>query len=92
MTFGQNLEIPGLHFCANMKLRTQPLTLANCLNSFKVKVMASRVSSLETSAWQQRSIKRSNLENILKSCCSSAICVVTVERSKSCDTISFVKL
>ena len=31
MNFGQNSEIQGLDFCANMKLRTRPVKLANCL-------------------------------------------------------------
>ena len=51
-----------------------------------------KVSNLETSAWQQRSISRSNLGFDSESCRSNAIWLVTVERSKSCDTISFVKL
>ena len=29
MNLGQKSEIPGLHFCANMKLRTQPAILVN---------------------------------------------------------------
>ena len=58
----------------------------------KVKVMASRVSNLETSAWQQRSIVCSNLRNIFESRGSNAIWLATAERSMSCDTSSFVKL
>ena len=54
--------------------------------------MASRVSILETSVWQQRSIMRSNLGNIFESRRSNAIWLATVDRSKSCDTVSFVKL
>ena len=57
-----------------------------------VKVMASRVSNLETSAWQQRSIVRSNLGNIVGSHRSNAIWLVTTEGSKPCDTVSFVKM
>ena len=33
MNFGQNSEIMGLQFCANMKFRTQPVVLVNCLKS-----------------------------------------------------------
>ena len=54
--------------------------------------MGSKVSNLETSAWQQRAIARSNIETDFNSRRSNAIWLVTVERSKSCDTISFVKL
>ena len=54
--------------------------------------MVSKVSNLETSAWQQRSIRRSDSEIDFKSHWSNAICLVTVECRKSCDTISFVKL
>ena len=31
MNFGQNSEILGLHFCAGLKLHTQPAVLANYL-------------------------------------------------------------
>ena len=31
LNFGQISEILGLHFCANMKFRTQPAILGNCL-------------------------------------------------------------
>ena len=55
-------------------------------------MMASRVSNLETGAWQQRPIVRSNLGNILESGSSNVIWLVTAERSKSCDTIRSVKL
>ena len=41
---------------------------------------------------QQRSISRSKLEIDFESRWSNAIWLVTVKRSKSCDTISFVKL
>ena len=60
--------------------------------------MVSKVSSLETrkkretSAWQQRSIARSKLKIDFESRGLNAIWLVTVERNKSCDTISFVKL
>ena len=51
-----------------------------------------KVSNLKTSAWQRRSIARSNSGVECKPCWSKAIFLVTVEHSKSCDTISFVKL
>ena len=54
--------------------------------------MASRVSNLETSTWEQRSIVRLNLGNIFESRRLNAIWLVTVERSKSRVTVSFVKL
>ena len=60
------------------------------------KINGSRISCLETSTWQQLSIVRSNLRNIFESRQSprrsNAICLVTVERSKSCDTVSIVRL
>ena len=46
----------------------------------------------ESSAWQQRSIARSKLEVDFESRWSNAIWLVIVERSKSRDTISFIKL
>ena len=52
----------------------------------------SKVSSLETSAWQRRSTMRLNSGVECKSRGSNLICLATVERGKSCDTISFVKL
>ena len=52
----------------------------------------SKVSNLETSAWQRQSIARFTLGVESKPRWSNAICLVTVERSKSFDTISFVKL
>ena len=39
-----------------------------------------------------RSIRRSKSEIDFESCWSNAIWLVTIEHSKSCDTISFVKL
>ena len=51
--------------------------------------MASRVSNLETSTWQQWSIVRLNLGNIFESRLSNAIWLVTVKRSKSFDTAVF---
>ena len=56
--------------------------------------MASRVSNLETIAWQQQSIVRSNLGNIFESRWSNAIWLVTVERSKSLvrETNAFFKI
>ena len=54
--------------------------------------MVSKVSSLETLAWQRRSITHSNLGLELESLGSNAICLAAVERDKSYDTISFVKL
>ena len=47
---------------------------------------------LETSSWQQRPILCSDLGNIFEYRRSNAIWLVTVKGSKSCDTISFVKL
>ena len=52
----------------------------------------SKVSSLETSAWQRRSIARSNSRVESKPRLSNTVCLVTVERGKSCATISFFKL
>ena len=46
---------------------------------------------METSAWKQRSITRSNSGVESKPRRSNAIYLVTVERGKSGDTISFVK-
>ena len=54
--------------------------------------MVSEVSSLETNPWPRRSIARSNSGVEFKSCWSSEIWLVTTERGKSCDIISFVKL
>ena len=54
--------------------------------------MVSEVSNLETSAWQRKSITRSNSEVECKSHSSNPILLVIVERDKSCNTISFVKL
>ena len=54
--------------------------------------MASRVSSLKTSAWQQQFMVCSDLGNTFDSRSSNVICLVTAERSKSCDKINFVKL
>ena len=51
-----------------------------------------KVSNLETSAWQRRSIARSNSGVESKPRRSNAICFVTVEGGKSYNTISFVKL
>ena len=41
---------------------------------------------------KQRSIVRPNVGNMLESCRSNAIWLVTVECSKPCDTVSFVRL
>ena len=58
----------------------------------QVKVMVSKVSNLETSTWQQRSIARSNIGFKFESRWSNVIWLATVEHRRSCDTISFVKL
>ena len=58
-----------------------------CRFSRVLKVMASKVSKLETSAWQRRSIGRMSLGR--ESSWSKAMWLVTID--KSCD-ISFVKL
>ena len=52
----------------------------------------SKVSNLETSAWQRRSIARSNSGVECKHRWPNATCLVTVELGKLCDAISFVKL
>ena len=60
--------------------------------------MVSKVSKLETkkkhetSAWRQWSIACSKLEIDFESHRLNVIWLVTIEHSKSCDTISFVKL
>ena len=55
-------------------------------------MIVSEVSNSETSARQQRSIRRSNSGIEFKSRSSNAIWLVTVECRKSCDTLSSVKL
>ena len=59
------------------------------LNTQLGKSDGSKVSSLETSAWQRRSIARSNPGVESKPRWSNTVFLVTVERGKSCDTISF---
>ena len=54
--------------------------------------MVSKVSYLETIAWQQRSIVRSKLGIKFEPPWSNATWLVTVRRGKSCDTITTVKL
>ena len=54
--------------------------------------MASKVSNLETSAWQRRSIARSNSGVECRFRLSNVNWLVTFERCKLCDTISFAKL
>ena len=54
--------------------------------------MVSEVSNLETRAWQRRSITRSNSRVECKSRWSNSLWLVTIERVKSRDIISFVKL
>ena len=57
-----------------------------------VKVILSKFSNLETSASQRWPIACSNSGVECKSHCSNAIWLVTIERGRSHDTISFVKL
>ena len=54
--------------------------------------MVSKVSSLEISAWQLGSVRRSNIGIDSESRWWNAIWSVTIQRSKSFDNISFVKL
>ena len=67
--------------------------LTMSLNTFQLsKSDGSNVSSLETSARQWRSFARSNTAVECRSRWSNVIRLVTVERGKSRDTISFVTL